>query len=202
MAASPNPPDASAIPIEGMTRREAIQRAAILLGLAISPSIVAGVLHAQAVPAGAARRPRYLMPGEFATAAAAAERILPRTDTPGAADVGVPEFIDLMYGEYLTWEEKQWLVGALHDIDGTSQLAHGQAFAAIEGRHQDRILREAFDDPRDAEQSSFLLLKELVVVGYFTAEPVGTKVLHYDPIPGVYQGCVAIADVGNVAWTR
>ena len=37
---------------------------------------------------------------------------------------------------------------------------------------------------------------------YFTSEPVGKNVLHYDPIPGQFAGCVPISEVGNVSWTR
>jgi hypothetical protein len=192
---TPNNPDL-------ITRREAIQRAALLLGLAISPSIVTGVLQAQTPPATSAGKARYLSQREFDIAAAAAERILPRTDTPGARDVGVPEFIDVMWGEYLTWEEKQRFTAGLYDFEGTAIHAHGTSFAQLSPQYQDRIVQEAGDNSRIEERPFFLLLKELTIVGYFTAEPVGKKVLHYDPVPGPYRGCVPIAEVGNVAWTR
>src|SRR6185436_5462094 len=88
-----------------MTRREAIKRATLVLGMALSPSILAGVMHAQPASTGTSEKPRYLNARQFETAAAIAERIIPKTETPGALDVGVPVFIDLMYGEYMTPDE-------------------------------------------------------------------------------------------------
>src|SRR5260370_483231 len=94
---------------DSITRRDAIKRTAALLGLALSPSVLAGVARAQAAAAnaGAAANPVYLTAKQFETAAAVAERILPRSDTPGANDVGVPAFLDLMVGEFMTAEEKR-----------------------------------------------------------------------------------------------
>ena len=39
--------------------------------------------------------------------------------------------------------------------------------------------------------------RELVILGYFTSEEVGTNVLHYNPVPGRYNGCVPIEAVGQ-----
>ena len=41
----------------------------------------------------------------------------------------------------------------------------------------------------------FLRVRELTIVGYFTSETVGKTVLHYDPIPGRYDGCIPLAEV-------
>ena len=97
----------NSVPIESadplaMSRREAIQRVALMLGVAITPSILTGVLRAQPAAVGSAVKPAHLTPPQFAIVTAAAERILPRTDTPGATDVGVPAFIDLMVGKFMT----------------------------------------------------------------------------------------------------
>src|SRR5688500_134481 len=97
----------------GITRREAIRRTALLLGVAVSPSILAGVLRAQSTPTSATTKPRYLTAPQFETAGAIAERIIPKTDTPGARDVGVPAFMDLMYGEYMMEEEKRVFASGL-----------------------------------------------------------------------------------------
>jgi hypothetical protein len=39
------------------------------------------------------------------------------------------------------------------------------------------------------------------VLGYFTSEQVGRNVLLYDPVPGRYDGCVPIDQVGRRNWT-
>lgn len=47
----------------------------------------------------------------------------------------------------------------------------------------------------------FLLnIRNLSLLGYFTSEKVGREVLNFDPIPGRYEPCVPISEIGN-AWT-
>ena len=84
---------------EAITRREALRRAALFLGVALSPSILSGALHAAITPGA---KGAFLTPVHWDLVTAIAERILPRTDTPGATDVGVPAFVDLMLGKYST----------------------------------------------------------------------------------------------------
>ena len=185
-----------------ITRREAIQRAAIFLGAALSPSLRSGVMRAQSAPAAAGAKPVYLTAQQLETAAALAERILPRTDTPGARDVGVPAFIDLMYGKYLSPEEKKLFAAGLAEVETASAAAHRRAFPQLATAQQDALLTRLAEAARNREGTFFYQLKELTVVGYFTAETVGKTVLHYDPVPGRFDACAPIAEVGNVNWTK
>jgi gluconate 2-dehydrogenase gamma chain len=185
-----------------MNRREAIQRAALLLGVAISPSILQGVLHAQTPAAAAGAKPQFLTAAHFATASAIAERILPRTDTPGAIDVGVPAFIDLMAGKFMTDTERRTFTAGLADVEAKSNATHRASFAQLTVAQQDTLLKAMADAAQKQSGTFFHQIKELTILGYFTSEPVGKNVTHYEPIPGRYQGCIPLAEVGNRAWTR
>jgi len=197
MNSSPDATDAALL-----TRREALKQAAFFLGVALSPSIVAGVLRAQTPVAGAATGRRYLDASQFPTVAAAAERILPKTDTPGALDVGVPAFIDLMYGEFLTGDERFLFATGVKDIEAAARARHGQAFTALASSAQDDVLRSIAQASQGKDKTFFALFKELTVTGYFTSETVGRNVLHYDPVPGRWEACIPISEVGNRNWTR
>lgn len=189
-----------------MSRREAIKRAAMFLGVAISPSLLAGVMQAQtlasAPAAGTGAKPVYLTAQHFETAAAIAERILPRTDTPGATDVGVPAFIDLMYGKFMSAEEKAAFGAGLAEFEAANAAAHQMNFAKLAPGRQDAFLQGIAEGAQANPKAFFRHIKELTVVGYFTAETVGKTVLHYDPVPGRFDACVPLAEVGNVAWTK
>jgi glucoside 3-dehydrogenase (cytochrome c) hitch-hiker subunit len=179
-----------------VSRREAIRRVALLTGIAVSPEWLSAVGRAQA-PAG---KP-YLTPARAAVLAAVADRILPRTDTPGAADVGVASFIDRLYGEYMTPAEQKLLLAGLDAIEGAAKRTHGAAFATLPVTAQDTVLRGVASADEGRDPSPFALIRSATVLGYFTSEQVGRNVLHYDPIPGAYDGCVPIDQVGRRNWT-
>jgi glucoside 3-dehydrogenase (cytochrome c) hitch-hiker subunit len=179
-----------------INRREAIRRAALLAGVAVAPEWLAMIGEAQTSAAKA-----YLPPALAATLAAAADRILPRTDTPGAADVGVPAFVDRLYGEFMTPSEQQLLTRGLHEIDAAAQASNGAGFSMLTAPQQDAVLRGVAKTQQGKEPSSFELLRSATVLGYFTSEEVGRNVLHYDPVPGAYNGCVPLDQVGRRNWT-
>jgi hypothetical protein len=186
-----------------MSRREAIKRAAMLLGVAFSPSLVENALQAQtAAASGATAKPVYFSAKQFEAVSAIADRILPRTDTPGALDVGVPAFADLMYGKFLSAADQKVVVAGLAELEAASGAAHRRGFAQLTPEQQDALLTKVAEASKTKERTFFHQIKELVVLGYFSSERIGKTVLHYDPVPGRFDGCIPIAEVGNVAWTK
>jgi gluconate 2-dehydrogenase gamma chain len=178
-------------------RREAIRRAALLAGVALSPAWLIAVDQA-ARPAAPGSR---LTAAQAAIAGAVADRILPRTDTPGAVDVGVPAFIDLLYGEFMTPAEQKMLTDGLENVDAAAKAAHGGAFTTLTADRQDTVLRTIARAEESKDQGFFRLIRSATVLGYFTSEPVGRNVLHYDPVPGRFDACVPIDQVGRKNWT-
>ena len=177
-------------------RREAIRRAALLAGLMLSPEALSGLASAQ-TPAGKS----HLTVSQASILRTAADRILPRTDTPGAIDVGVPAFIDRFYGEFMTPAERELLVSVLDEIARVATAAHNTTIAALPVAQQDDVLTRVATAQGGHESPSFGWLRSLTVLGYFTSEQVGRDVLHYDPVPGTYDGCVPIDQVGRRNWT-
>ena len=143
----------------------------------------------------------YLTSAQGAIVAAVADRILPRTDTPGAADVGVPAFIDRLYGEYMSADERKLLISGLDEIESAARAAHATSFPALTTEQKDGVLQRVAASQEGRDPSSFALIRSATVVGYFTSEQVGRNVLHYDPVPGGYDGCVPIEQVGRRNWT-
>ena len=102
----------------------------------------------------------------------------------------------------MTDEEKALFTAGLEHIDTLGKSTAQRGFAQLAPDQQDTILTKVAVAAQSKEKTFFHLIKELVLLGYFTSEPIGKNVLHYDPIPGRYDGCIPLADVGNVAWTR
>jgi len=183
-------------PPSSISRREAIRRAALLAGVALSPELVTFVGRAQTAAAKS-----YLTAAQRAILSAAVDRILPRTDTPGAIDAGVPAFIDRFYGEFMSAADQKLLAAVLQEIENTAKSTQGAQFAALKPEQQDAVLRALAKAQDGRDPSSFGLLRSTTILGYFTSEPVGKNVLHYDPVPGAYDGCVPIDQVGRRNWT-
>lgn len=184
----------------GIDRREALRRAAALLGGALSSSLVAGVLagcEARSVPAGR-WRPRALTSDQAELVATIAEHILPQTDTPGARAVGVHQFIDALLAESFPVSERDRFVAGLADVDRRAQQACGHPFLECAAPAQ-RDLLEQLDSPTPEESgvTFFRTLKELTLVGYYTSEVGATRELHHTPVPGRYDGCVPLAQIGR-----
>src|SRR5256885_16141522 len=137
-------------PQRSIDRREALRRAALLLGGALSASPVAGVLagcEARRTPDGA-WAPRALSSDQLDLVATIAEHIVPETDTPGARAVGVHRFIDAMLADSYPDEELRRFLAGLADVDARAQRSHGRGFlrcATHEQRSQPaKPDREAF----------------------------------------------------------
>ena len=156
-----------------------------------------------------------------------AELIMPATDTPGAREAGVPQFVDRAVADYCKPADAQALREGLDRIDADARAAHGKAFVLLTTDQQIALLKRYDTEGRGprtpaaavgrgetetglSNQPSaavappkgpafFPILKELVTVGYFTSELGATKAVRYDPVPGAYKGCVPLSQIGR-AW--
>ena len=119
-----------------------------------------------------------------------------------ATDVGVPAFIDLMVGKFMTAEERAMFTAGLAEAEAASMAAHRRGFVQLTPAQQDAVLKRIAEQSQAKEKTFFHQLRELTLLGYFTSEPVAKNVLHYDPVPGKFEADVPLAEVGNRAWTR
>jgi len=182
-------------------RREALRRAALMLGGVISAPVIAGVL------AGCGRRRSGALSSEqLELVATIADHILPETDTPGARAVGVHEFIDAMLAEGYAGEGRARFFAGLADVDARARVAGGGRPFLECAREQQRAVLEDLDHetfaqpaprPGSAEVPFFRTFKELTLVGYYTSEIGATRELHHEPVPGRYDGCVPLAKIGR-----
>jgi hypothetical protein len=106
-------------------------------------------------------------------------------------------------------------VAGLTAFEETCVQQYAKKFTSCTVEQQNEMLRKA---DKEAAQSSasvwgirlsaaeapthfFRRVKELTLLGYYTSEAIGKNVLSYDPLPGVYVGCMPVSEVGN-AWNE
>jgi gluconate 2-dehydrogenase gamma chain len=193
-----------------MDRRELLYRASMLLGGALSSSAVAGVLAGcVSTPSGAGGKQTFLTADEMRTVTAMADQIIPRTDTPGAVDAGVPAFIDRMLAGYYQDKERTIVRTGLGAVSTDGAELAGKRFADLTSEQQVALMREydreQYDYTRrnarvqDAPPHFFRLIKELTIVGFCTSEAGATKLMNYNQTPGPYRGDVPLSAIGKAS---
>jgi gluconate 2-dehydrogenase gamma chain len=190
-----------------MDRREFLQCAAILVSGATA-SQLGFTLNAEqdtylaTAPNYNAGKVDYLTADQRQIVAAISEVIIPRTDTPGAIDAGVPKFIELMAADWFNDEERTIFEAGLKDIESRIPQAYGEPFDQLGANEQLEIL-EALEDSASGSswynfaniQREFISdapficqMKELTIWGFFTSEVGGTQVLRHNPMPMEFDG--------------
>lgn len=161
--------------------------------------------HAQ-LPAGYSLK--AFNPHQNATVIAMADLIIPATETPGAKDVRVNQFIDHILDEWFTDEERARFLAGLDEVDVRTQNLFQKTFVEASPGQQAEILRYFGDeiaaaaeavanDPRpyrgaipEPRDNFYLMFRKLTLTGYFTSEVGFTQQLHEEIIPGRYDSCV------------
>lgn len=181
-----------------LNRRDALRGLALTVGAAAT-----GWAGAAAATTALSWTPTALTAEQAQILDVVADLIIPATDTPGAREAGVPQFIDRAMANYCEKWQVDQLTGGFARMDADAKAAHGKLFVALAPEQQVAILR-TYDRETAASTSGhfFPLLEDFVTVGYFTSEAGATMALKYDPVPGAYHGCVPLAEIGRAWATR
>jgi hypothetical protein len=179
-----------------MDRRAAIHT---LLKGGLALSLMPGFAETawSAIDAGGNRpTPRALNSDQTQMIALIAEVILPRSDTPGAIDVGVPAWIDLVIAEYFSDVRRAAFLADLGAIDQLALSQSGAHFTALSGGDLAKVVAtlDAATGSKDLTpaQRGYVKLKELVIHGYFTSKPVQQDLLKVVIVPGRFDADVRI----------
>lgn len=190
-----------------MNRREAIRLLATGAVLPLAPGSVMAMLRDARMVLGTQPAPRTLNPHQEAIVKTMAEMILPRTDTPGAMDVGATEFIDLMLTEWYDDSDRERFLTGLADVDRRSQSLFGKEFVDCQTMQQAEILTalgekmaeevEFAPDGRRpmrgararTDESFYPMLRRLTLTAYYTSEAGATAELQFEVIPDHYDAC-------------
>lgn len=188
-----------------MDRREALKRTALLMGGMVSAPAIMGVLKGCSAKPGIDWKPVFLKEDQASVVSTVSEIIIPRTDTPGAKDAGVPSFIDQMLSEVYSKEDQESFISGLQEFNDAANKEYGEDFADLDEEDQTAFVKKVHDAAVNAENTTdpapkrpFILnMKELTLLGFFTSEPGATQVLQYVPVPGAYKGCIPLSEAGN-----
>jgi hypothetical protein len=192
-----------------MKRRQLLKNASVLLGTALSPSVVRAIISG--VDGHNVIRTPRLDDHQRAMCRTLSEIIIPATDTPGAIEAGVPHFIELMVSDWYTETERGIFISGLHQLDEYCQHQFSTPFLNCLHDEQEKALTHMeieagkYHGPEavapilpmiDENQPFFTKLKELTVLGYYMSEVGATQELKFLPMPMEYHD-IDFSDVGR-----
>jgi len=185
-------------------RREALRKTALLMGMAVSASALTGILQGCKATPELTYTPSFFTEDQARIVSEVAEIIIPKTDTPGAKDTGVPGFIDLMLKDCYKKEDQDHFIEGLTAFDAEAKKAYGDSFIYCKPEQQVELVTKIHaaaiaeaKQNKEAAKPFILMAKELTLLGFFTSEPGATQVLQYIAVPGSYKGCIPLAEAGN-----
>ncbi len=186
-----------------MNRRDAISRVALIMG----GTILGAELFLSGCKAKTASASALFSDTDVSFLDEIAETILPATDTPGAKEAKVGEFMARIVQDCYEEPEQAVFLGGMKLIDGHCMDRYSQPFAKCTPEQRLELLTEldleqlAYQEEKTPSEPPhyFRMMKELTMWGFFSSEVGATKVLRYIEVPGRYDGC-ADYKKGEKAW--
>ncbi len=132
------------------------------------------------------------------------ETILPETDrSPGAKAAKIGLFMKTIVSDCYSEKEQTIFINGILELDNLSKNAYGNGFLKLEAKQRYALIDKLDKTVRNTKNTTaphfFQMMKELTLWGYFTSEPGATKALRYQPVPGVFKGCIPYQE-GDKAW--
>lgn len=151
--------------------------------------------------------------------------ILPTTDTPGAGDLNLAQFIDSYMDEVATEDRQEMFTNGADSFgnafrdefnkemeDGSeeeynkvikkyllSTPAERKKFVRRTTESQDPLNKDPEEqmDPVEGTYDYLQNVRELGIWAWKNSEEIGEKVMWYDPIPGVWIPCGPVEELSN-----
>lgn len=193
-----------------MDRRSALKKTGLLAGATVAMPSILSILHACKSEPRLTWQPEFFTVDEAQTITCLVDMILPRTDTPGALDVKVDVFIDSVIAKTYDAEGQENMRSEIAAFNADCKQNFGEVFINLDADKKIEVLKTAektsgtfnpgiwgktigVQEPIGFYRS----LKSTAIWAYTTSEEIGENVLSYLPLPGTYQGCIPVSEVGN-----
>ncbi len=171
-----------------MERREAIKYVALTIGSVISVPTWASQWKAKDINSAKL----YLSADKELILDEMVETIIPATNTPGAKQIGVGKFVQIMVADCYDSKAQETFKNGLSNLDQSAKKANGKTFTECSKVEKTNLLKEMEKSTDNETKSFYNLVKNLTVQGYLNSEYVMTNLLKYELVPGRFHGCVPL----------
>lgn len=176
-----------------MKRREALKSIGLTAGfLVATPSLISLFQSCKSDPKTWV--PVFLSENQGIIIRNIVDVILPKSDTPSASEVNVPEFIDKYYNEVLDNVDQSRLITAFTTLESQIKKDYNENSSEVTEENYKHLLDNHMllnipaTDKEEPMTISDLLnnFKDMAIKSYKISELVGETILAYDPVPGSY----------------
>lgn len=176
-----------------MKRRDALKKIGLGTGFVVAtPSLIS--LLQSCTSDAATWTPTFFTEEQGIVITALVDIILPKTDTPSASEVNVPQFMDKYADEVLDIEEQNRMKTAFGTLVAHIKTTYNKNLSKVnEDNYKDlldnQMLINEPSTPNDQPMTISDLLNNIkwsAINAYKISETVGETVLAYDPVPGAY----------------
>ena len=122
------------------------------------------------------------------------ETIIPKTNTPGAKDVGAHLFALMMIDDCYAPEKQEQFEKGLNAFRDVVNKKYNKSFVALTPVEKLQALQGMNDDKNAPEDAAFFYntVKRLTLQAYTSSEYFLTNVQVYKLVPGKFYGCVPV----------
>jgi len=170
-----------------MERRVALKSMALAMGAMAGLPAWASGWNKSALTEG-----KLLSADQSGVLAVVVETIIPKTDTPGAGELGVDKFVQRMVTDCYDKKAQDNLAKGLDALEAQSKKSFGKSYAEATKDQKVQLLSEMEKSSDASQKGFFTLVKNLTIQGYMNSEYVMTNITHYEMIPARYHGCVPV----------
>jgi len=179
-----------------MNRRLAVKHFALLAGAAaVFPSCLSQTKNPEQT---AGLSPAAMTASQRLLVADVCETLLPRTDTPGAKDLGLHLYVLKMLADCTPAKEQQIFVAGLGQLEAAAQRQHGRSFGASTPAQRAALLQGLDQQPVDSADplvGFYRIARQLTIDGYTNSKYFMTKEVVYELVPSRYNGFYPVSKV-------
>jgi len=168
-----------------MNRRDLLKKGVYgLAGVSLSSTLISTLQSCTSIEKYS---PHYFSKTEFSLLFNIVDFLIPKTETPGALEMKVPQFIDIIISETYNNESKNNFSNKLKLLieDFKSNNIDLSDYNSMKSKFVN-------DFNNKTHQETYNQIRDLTVWGFKTSKEIALNVLNYNPIPGYQIGCTDI----------
>ncbi|MEP7323307.1 MAG: gluconate 2-dehydrogenase subunit 3 family protein [Saprospiraceae bacterium] len=120
------------------------------------------------------------------------DTIIPKTDTPGANELGVPQFIQKITKDCYEVPAQHALSMGLVTTDAVAFSEYGNSFVQLNKEQRLAVLKKMSVSEYPDQKTFYNMIKRATIDGYMGSEYAMTNITKFEFAPNRYYGCVPV----------